>query len=228
MRGHSTVHLLTAMQHADGQFPSGGFAFSQGLEAASQLAAHLGGFDFAEFLHVQIRHRWTGSDRVALIRAYRLRGDLAALSVLDSEVEASTLTEGLRTGSRRNGSALLTAHERIGTPRAGEYRNLVKAGSALGHLSVVQGLVWQALELDETAAVAISGYQAITSLTTAAVRLGLIGAIEAQRLIAGSMPLVVDGCDVAVGDDEPLCSFVPLTEIAIASHGTTGQKLFSN
>lgn len=228
MTNPAIANLLLAFQHADSQFPSGGFAFSQGLEAASQLADRLGGFDFAVFLTTQIRHRWAEADRVALIRAHRLGGDLAALAVLDAEVEASTFMEGLRSGSRRNGTALLTAHARLGTQGAAGYRAMVRAGSAHAHLPVVQGLLWQALELDEASAVAISGYQAATSLTTAAIRLGLIGAIEAQRLIAGVMPLirVLGAADVA--DDEPIRSFVPQAEVAVALHGAGGQRLFSN
>ncbi|MGE0008165.1 MAG: urease accessory protein UreF [Parvibaculaceae bacterium] len=220
--------LLLALQHADSQFPSGGFAFSQGLEAASQLAERLGGFDFPGFLAAQVRHRWAEADRVALVRAHRAHGDLAALSALDAEVEASTFMEGLRSGSKRNGTALLTTHARIGTPGAPAYRAMVRAGEAHGHLAVVQGLLWRALDLDEATAVAMSGYQAVASLATAAIRLGLIGAIEAQRLIGEAMPLVRASGAIPVADDEPIRSFVPMAEVAVALHGASGQRLFSN
>ncbi|PSJ65183.1 urease accessory protein UreF [Kumtagia ephedrae] len=220
--------LLVALQHGDSQFPSGGFAFSQGLEASSQLAERLGAFDFAGFMRAQIRHRWAEADRVALVRAHRLRGDLARLAALDREVEASTLVEGLRAGSRRNGAALLTTHARIGTPGAAAYRAMLRDGAAPGHLAVVQGLLWQALGLDEATAVAISGYQAAASLATAAVRLGLVGAIEAQAELARMLPLIETGSAAPVADDEPIRSFIPLAEIAVALHGAAGQRLFSN
>lgn len=220
--------MLLAFQHVDSQFPSGGFAFSQGLEATSQLADLLGDVDFASFLTMQIRHRWAEADRVALVRAHRLRGDLSALAVLDAEVEASTFMEGLRLGSRRNGTALLTAHARIGTPGATSYRMMIRTGSAHGHLPVVQGLLWQALDLDEATVVAISGYQAVSSLTTAALRLGLIGAIDAQRMITGVLSMIQELGAVAIRDDEPICSFIPLVEVAVALHGAKGQRLFSN
>lgn len=228
MTGPPTSNLLLALQHADSQFPSGGFAFSQGLEAASQLADRLGGFDLAGFLAAQIRHRWADADRVALIRAHRLDGDLHRLAMLDAEVEASTFTEGLRTGSRRNGMALLTTHARTGTAGANDYRAMVRAGGVQGHLPVVQGLLWRTLGLDEATAVSMSGYQAAASLTTAAIRLGLIGAIEAQRLITRAMRLVESASATPVADDEPIRSFVPLAEIAVALHGASGQRLFSN
>ncbi len=221
-------NLLLALQHGDSQFPSGGFAFSQGLEAASQLADRLGNFDFASFLAAQIRHRWAEADRVALIRAHRIGGDLPTLAALDAEVEASIFMEGLRSGSRRNGMALLITHARIGTRGADSYRAMVRDRSAHGHLPVVQGMLWEALGLDQATTVGISGYQAAVSLTTAAIRLGLIGSIEAQHLIAGVMPLVQAQGAIQVADDEPIRSFVPLAEIAVALHGAIGQRLFSN
>jgi urease accessory protein len=220
--------LLIALQHSDSQFPSGSFAFSQGLEAASQLMDRLGTFTFAGFLEAQIRHRWAEADRVALVRAHRCGDDLGAIARLDAEVEASTLAEGLRAGSRRNGMALLTTHARIGTAGADGYRAMIRGGSALGHLPVVQGMLWQSLGLDEKTAVAISGYQAAASLATAAIRLGLIGAIEAQRHVAAMLPVIEAAGATPVGEDEPLRSFVPLAEIAVALHGATGQRLFSN
>jgi urease accessory protein len=228
MSAAGDLGLLVALQHGDSQFPSGGFAFSQGLEASSQLAERLGAFDFAGFVQAQIRHRWAEADRVAMVRAHRLRGDLARLAALDHEVEASTLIEGLRAGSRRNGAALLTTHARIGTPGAAAYRAMLRDGAAPGHLAVVQGLLWQALGLDEATAVAISGYQAAASLATAAVRLGLVGAIEAQAELARMLPLIETGSAAPVADDEPIRSFIPLAEIAVALHGAAGQRLFSN
>lgn len=220
--------LLLALQHADSQFPSGGFAFSQGLEAASQLVSRLGAFSFVGFLEAQIRHRWAEADRVALVRAHRCGGNVDALARLDAEVEASTLAEGLRAGARRNGLALLTTHTRIGTAGADTYRAMIRDGTAFGHLPVVQGMLWQSLGLDEKTAIAISGYQAAASLATAAIRLGLIGAIEAQRHVADMLPVIEAVAAMPISEDEPLRSFVPLAEIAVALHGVSGQRLFSN
>lgn len=219
--------LLVALQHADSQFPSGSFAFSQGLEALSLMQAELGPLDFAGFVEDQLLHRWAGSDRVALVRAHRAGGRLDRLAALDREVEASTIQEALREGSRRNGMALLTTHARLATHGAAAYRIMVRGGKGLGHLAIVQGLAWHALGMDEETAVLASGYQAVASLATAAVRLGLIGAIEAQAHVAALLPVVASAAVRPVGDDEVPASFIPLTEIAIAMRGG-GQRLFSN
>lgn len=220
--------MLRALQHADSQFPSGGFAFSQGLEASCLLEDEIGAFNLADFLVVHIRHRWAEADRVALVRAYRLGDDLNALAALDREIEASTFGELLRSGSRRNGMGLLTAHERMGNRTAAAFRSMIRAGEAMGHLALVQGMVWRSLDFDEDTAVLISGYQTIATLVTAAVRLGRIGAIEAQTLIGNTLSHVEEAALSPVGDDEPIRSFAPLVEIAIARRGSSGQRLFSN
>ncbi|CCB67148.1 MULTISPECIES: urease accessory protein UreF [unclassified Hyphomicrobium] len=224
----TTGLLLRAFQHVDSQFPSGGFAFSQGLEAASQLQDLLGPFDPETSVTVQINNRWAGADRVALVRAYRCGGDLSTLAEVDAEVEASTCNDLLRAGSRRNGIGLLTSHARIGRPEASRYREMIRSSLAFGHLTVVQGLIWRSLGIDESTAILMSGYQAATSLTTAAIRLGLVGAIEAQVVLERSLDRVAALADDPVATGQPLQSFIPLSEIAVAMHGTSGQRLFSN
>jgi urease accessory protein len=222
------LDMLLALQHGDSAFPSGGFAFSQGLEAASQLEDHLGPFDLETFIRSQIRHRWAEADCVAMIRSHRLGGDLAATMELDHEVEASTPVEPLRLGSRRNGMALLTAHGRMGTARASDYRSLVRDGRAPGHMAVVQGLVWHGIGLDEDTAISVSGYQCVMALATAAIRLGIVGAIEAQAIVGRCLPDLAEITAGDIGDDDRLSSFVPLAEIAVLLHGRSEQRLFSN
>ena len=67
--------LLAALQHGDSQFPSGGFAFSWGLEGllADGLMARE---DLAGFIEGQFCHRWGGFERVVIAQAHGLAGDL--------------------------------------------------------------------------------------------------------------------------------------------------------
>jgi len=163
-----------------------------------------------------------------MIRSHRLGDDLTATVNLDHEVEASIPIEPLRLGSRRNGMAMLTAHARMATPLASDFRNLVRAGHAPGHMAVAQGLVWRSIGLDEATAIAVSGYQCIMALATAAIRLGIVGAIEAQAIVGRALPLVTEISVETIGDRDRLSSFVPLAEIAVLLHGRSDQRLFSN
>jgi urease accessory protein len=225
-----TMDLLRAIQHADSGFPSGGFAFSQGLEGFAGMGARPGGDDIGRFVRTLLVLRWRTADRIALVHAFRAAaaGDWAAVAMIDREVEASTPVEALRIGSRRNGAALLTAHVRLGTPRAADYRMMVQRGTAPGHLAVVQGLLWSAIGVSEPAAIAMSGYGLMSALATAAVRLGLIGAIEAQRMVAALLPLVADAAATPVADDERMSSYTPFAEIAAMRHARQATRLFFN
>ena len=225
-----TIDLLRAIQHADSGFPSGGFAFSQGLEGFAGMGVRPSGKEIDRFVRTLLVVRWRTADRIALVHAFRAAGagDLAAVTTIDREVEISTLAEALRVGSRRNGAALLTAHVRLGTPRAADYRAIIHNGHALGHLAVVQGLLWNALGVSERAAIAMSGYGLVSALATAAVRLGLLGAIDAQRMVSGMLPLVADAAAAPVADGERMCSYTPFAEIAAMQHARQPTRLFFN
>lgn len=231
------LHRLIALQQADSAFPSGSFAFSNGIEGLAALLDGLGGAELSHAVEAILRHRWAASDRVALVLAHRANGDLARLARIDAAVEAACLPETMRTGSRRNGGALLAAHTRIGTPGADGLRTAVRDERLLGHLAVMQGALWQSLGLDETTVIEIAGYQCAAALVTAAVRLGQVGAIEAQRILSALMPVLaeiaarpVQGKIEDEGEAEGimLIAFTPLIEIATMRHASADLRLFAN
>ncbi|MDU6376159.1 MAG: urease accessory UreF family protein [Bradyrhizobium sp.] len=141
--------LLRAIWQADAAFPSGAFAFSYGIEGALALRPDMSLGEFERLCAAVLQQRWAGYDRIALQRAFRAGRDLDALAAVDREIEASTMIEALRAGSRRNGASFLAAHARLGQPLALKLRAQVKAGDCLGHIAVMQGAIWAALQLDE-------------------------------------------------------------------------------
>jgi len=222
--------LLTALQHADAAFPSGGFAFSSGVEGFAALPLPFDSDALARYVEATLRHRWAGTDRVALVHAYRSAGDLEQLAMVDEAIEATSLAEPFRTGSRRAGRALLTTHVRLATSGADSLRDAIADGRLLGHLATVQGCLWQSLGLSEGDAEAMAGYRAITGLVSAGVRLGLIGAIDAQTIISDMLPVLAELLDekVATASRIELMSFAPLIDIAAMRGAASGVRLFSN
>ena len=65
-----------------------------------------------------LQHRWVTSDRVAVALAHRASDDFDKLAEIDHAVEAATLAEPLRNGSKRNGNALLAAACPAWAPKA--------------------------------------------------------------------------------------------------------------
>jgi len=219
--------LLTALQFGDGQFPGGGFAFSWGLEslAADGLLTRA---EFARFLSGQLRQRWATCDRVIIAHAHAGSGDLPGLLTLDELTEALLTVEPLRTGSRRAGAALLGTHLRLGTPGASALKDAIDRGEAAGHLAVVQGVTLAGVGLDTVAALAVSAYGMAQSFCTAAIRLGLISHLDAQRALSGLRTSLARLLAEPVPALDDIHSFTPLAEIAAMRHTDQTQRLFSN
>lgn len=219
---------LRAIWQADGAFPSGAFAFSYGIEGAIALRPDMSLREFEGLVGAILRQRWAGYDRVAVVQAFRSHDDLAAIAALDGRVEASTLMERLREGSRRNGASFLASHARLGDPCARQLRDAVRAGHCLGHITVMQGAVWSSLGLDERLVQLCSGYTTVSGLITAAVRLGAVGALQGQQVLQHSLALIEEFATAAVPDDAELESFVPFLDIAAARHSDADLRLFAN
>lgn len=227
---------LIALQQGDTAFPSGSFAFSNGIEGLAAQEPGFGEAELARNVSAALDFRWAGTDRVALVLAHRTGADdavaLERLSAIDAAVEAASLSEPMRTGSRRNGASLLAAHARLGTPGAAALRAAVRTGTLFGHLATVQGALWRALGLSEERAASVAGYAFASGLTSAAVRLGLVGAIEAQRVLSGALPRIARILEHPVDDpqdeDIVLTGFTPLIEIAVMRQAQAELRLFAN
>ncbi len=221
--------MLLAMQQADAAFPSGAFAFSNGIEGLAALPYPFDRDALRRHAEAAIRHRWAGTDRVAMIMAHRAVDDLDRLGNVDDAIEAATLAEPMRTGSRRAGRALLTTHARLGTSQAYDLKTAIAGGHLIGHLATIQGCLWRAIGLSEREAIAISGYQTVSGLATAAVRLGRIGAIEAQGVLRDMLPVIAEYDTLPLqGADLLFDSMIPFIEIAAMRSAQAELRLFAN
>ena len=220
---------LLAIQQADAAFPSGAFAFSNGIEGLAALPFPFDGAALRRHAEAAIRHRWASTDRIALVQAHRADGMLERLAAIDAALECATLVEPLRTGSRRAGRALLASHARLGTIGAQSLRDVIADGRLIGHLATVQGYLWRAIGLSEAQAAAVAGYQVVSGLASAALRLGRIGAMEGQAVVRDMLP-VIAACDPIDADDEGLdfLSFVPFIEVAAMRSTSADLRLFAN
>ncbi|MFC7051494.1 urease accessory protein UreF [Hansschlegelia quercus] len=220
------IGALLAIWQADTAFPSGGFAFSNGLEGLAAAEGAFSADDLEAVIEGALRRRWASADRLAMVRAFDRAMDLDAVARVDHEVETTIVSEPFRAGSRRNGASLLASHVRIGTPGAGEWQALVRAGRAFGHLAVTQGVVWRGAGLDLTGAVLASGYMTISNYTTAAVRLGVVGAVAAQTIVRHLLPVLAELAASPLPDR--IESFSPRLDVAAARHARADLRLFSN
>lgn len=218
---------LLAIWQADSGFPNGSFAFSYGMEAIADLRGKFAPQALADLIESVLRLRWATFDRLLLLRAFRAGADLAELGTLDRTCEAMTLIEPHRLGTRRNGGSFVAAHARLGNPTAASLRDAIAAGDCLGHLPVMQGAIWRALQFDESSAQLASGYVTASGMIAAAVRLGAIGALQAQSALQSSLP-IIEQLVTEADDAAELSSFLPFIDIAAARHTRADLRLFVN
>ena len=221
------LKLLAALQHGDSFFPSGGFAFSNGLEGLQDDGRVVGAEDVEKVVGEQIIGRWASCDR-AFIAAAHDAADLDAIATLDRRLEAMTLPRELRDGSHRNGAALLRVHAELGTPRATEYRAVVRTDEAPGHLAIVQGLVLAGVSLLRDESLVVAAHSFAVGLLASAVRMGLIGHVAAQAAL-GRLHAVIDAAlATPLPAPETAHAFTPVTEIALMRHEVSTRRLFAN
>jgi urease accessory protein len=220
--------LLATLQNADSFFPGGGIAFSWGLETLITDRQVQRPEELAAFVAGQLEQRWAVCERPALVAAFRADGEMNRVGAIDRELEALTLAAELREGSRRAGAALLTVHERIGTAGAAGYRTAIRAGEALGHLPVVQGVVWRGGGMDEAATQAVSAHTFCVALLGAALRLGTIGHLQSQTFLLGLRGTIARLIAAPVPAVEDMYACTPATEIAAMRHEVQSGRLFAN
>lgn len=220
--------LLATLQNADSFFPGGGIAFSWGMEALITDRQVQGGEELAACIAGQLEQRWAVCDRPALVAAFRADAQMDRVAGIDRELEALTLAAELREGSKRAGTALLTVHERIGTPGAADYRTALRSGRALGHLPVVQGVVWRGAGMDEAASQAASAHTFCVALVGAALRLGAIGHLEGQSILLGLRAGIAGLIAAPVPPVDAMYACTPAAEIAAMRHEVQSSRLFAN
>lgn len=220
--------LLHAIWQADGTFPSGSFAFSYGVEGVAELGAVKDKPSLLSLVTTVLQLRWASFDRVALLRAFRSYTDIPKIARIDHDVEAGTFGDSMRSGSRRNGGSFLASHSALGNETATALRLSVRRKQCLGHIAVMQGAVWPTLGMDRRMVQIASGYMTASGIASAAVRLGVVGGMQAQGVVAEVLPLIEGLVARDVPDDASLSSFVPFLDIASARQAQASLRLFAN
>lgn len=230
-KNRDIASYLSFLQHGDSFFPSGTLAFSCGLESLTAQRKVTKLEELEEFIRSQLWGRWIGLDRPCLVAAHDVSGsrkDISRLIEIDQIVNANTLPLELRIGSIRAGHALLGVHKRMGTPYASDYRELIENGKALGHLPVIQGICWAGSGLNLLDAQLVGVHTLIVGLSSAAIRLGIIGHIDAQNLIKSLQEDIVKILSVDSVEPEDSWCFSPISDIAVMQHEFQDTRLFTN
>jgi len=225
-------HRLALMQLSDSFFPSGSFTLSHGLESLINSAQIRSPENFQEFLSLLLRNKVGSSDLVALTHAYRgsVANNLEEVRQADLRLFAHTLIQETREAQRRSGQALLmVARSTWLDSKLESLSTQLAAGQIQCLHPVVFAVVGHVAGLTESDTVFAFLHSFLTSLSSAAIRLGVLGHLRTQLILKNIAPEIEAVAKQA--EYMNLCSMwscTPAIDIAQMLHRRLPQRLFSN
>jgi urease accessory protein len=213
-----------AWQIVDSAFPTGAFAHSFGLEAAWQQGEVPDTAALREFVQEAIVQAGYGA--LPLVNA--LFADPRRLEALDGLADAFLSSHVANRASRVQGRTLVATMTRIWpTDDLRDLRDRVDRSHA--HVAPATGAAFRLAGLPLEIVQRVVLYGASRGVLSAAVRLGLAGSYEAQRLQHECVPWLdrtLERC--AHLDEEDLAQTAPLIDILQAAHDRLYSRLFQS
>lgn len=224
-----TLQLLTGFRFLDSFFPSGGFAFSSGLEAAVQGGMVRDAAGLQSFVSDSLRAGLGKREAVVVGLVLDAACDKALDRVieLDRQLHSMQLSRESRRASRQMGKqvARLAAEHFSGHAIIQDYLAVVEAERTFGHVPVSLGLTLHASGWGKQESIAGFLYQAVIGYNSAALKLLSIGQRESQRLLHEWTPLIAEISALAATATE-LSSWTPLHDIYAMRHARLESRLF--
>ena len=213
-------------QLADSGFPAGGFAHSGGLEASVQSGYVFDG----ESLRLFVRQTIAQAGRGAMPLVAAAHRNVQELGELDRLSEAFLSNPVANRASRVQGRAFLSTNARS-FPWAAlpPLEERVRNERLAGHHAPLFGAVLNILGVDRRETERLFLFLAARSVGAAAVRLGVIGAYEAQALqtlVADDIDRTIDRCaDLQPSD---ISQTTPITDLCQSTHDRLYSRLFQS
>ena len=211
-------------QVVDSAFPTGAFAHSGGLESAWHHGEIAHPDAFRAFLDAAIQQ--AGFAALPLLNAaYRSPHEL---ETLDRLADAFLLNAVANRASRIQGRTLAATAARVWP--SDDIADLKRrAGRTHAHVAPLSGAVWRAIGLPLQTAQKVVLYAAARSVLTAAVRLGIVGSYEAQRLQYACGPhldAIAVRCAALTPHD--LAQTAPILDLLQSAHDRLYSRLFQS
>ena len=214
----SLPSLLRLLQLADSAFPSGAYAFSDGLETLTVRGEVRSAADLSAFLSGQLSHGWGQQDAPACALAWK--ADTAGLNELDALLDDLKLVRGPREASLRVGANLRRAALHL-------WPDELTSLSPTRHHATTFGAIAAALGASQAATVTAYVSSWLLGRVAAATKLMKLGGLDAQRATRLAENTARHCIQNALNDElDDLGGFSPLLDIAATEQAGLESRLF--
>ena len=220
------------MQLSDSFFPSGSYTLSHGLEFLVQSERIKQPEDLVSFLRILLHNKIGTCDLVALIHSYKGIADenLTKIRQVDARLFAQTAIAVSRQTQCQSGRALLMVAQSTWHNKQLETLAKDRLNNNFNCLHpVVFGVVGSiaGLNLTDTALAFLHGF--VTGLLGAAIRLGILGHLQAQQIslsLAEDLEVIVLAASSM--DLDLMYSCTPEIDLAQMRHARLNTRLFAS
>jgi urease accessory protein len=221
---NSELRPWLAWQLVDSAFPTGGFAHSSGLESAWQHGEIAAAGDLRIFLRWSVQQ--AGHATLPLVNAAHDAPD--RFEELDALTDAFLINAVANRASRVQGRTLVATTARIWPSEPLELLKARAAGSC-AHVAPTAGAAFRLLGVPLATVQQVVMFGVVRGIISAAVRLGIAGTFEAQRLQWECGPWldeVLSRCGGLREDD--LAQTAPVLDLLQAGHDRLYSRLFQS
>ena len=227
-----TAQKLAMMQLSDSFYPTGSFTLSHGLETLVQGGKVESMGQLQIFLQLLLTKKVGTTDVVALIHSHRgsSQNDIAAIYEADRRLYLQTAIAKQRETQRQSGRALLMV---AGNTWDSDILNTLKQETAKDNIHclhpVIFGAVSAIVGITEQNAVLAFLHSLVTSIISAAIRLGIVGHLQGQQVLfnlASNIESV--WLEASTMNLNQMRSGTPAIDLAQMQHPQLSQRLFAN
>ncbi|HEY2384918.1 MAG TPA: urease accessory UreF family protein [Terriglobia bacterium] len=221
-----SLRFIRSLQVTDSFFPVGAFAYSDGLETAAAAGRVRDAVSLDGWIKHFLECVFVPCEGLALVKCmFALRkNDFETLHRIDEELTAIRPAAAVRASSSGVGRRLLSLYAAMADGARVPWNAVTLPHS---NAAAAYALVYFHAGLDERTAALAFGYNRLTGIVSAALRLISMGQQEGQNLLTknlNKLPAAVDG--ILEQRDEPLRSFNPLLDIEQMNHQYVYSRMF--
>jgi len=220
------LQFIRTLQVVDSFLPVGAFAYSEGLETAATAGRVRDAASLNEWMAHFLESVFVPCEGLALVKCMLAlkRGDLDSLSRLDEELTAIRPSASVRKASTGIGKRLLSIYSSVYGDECAPWRPVTLPHS---NAAAAYALVFFHFGIRERDGALAFGYNRLTGMVSAALRLIAMGQQEGQILLTENMNRLPDAVErILQMTDQPLCSFNPLLDIEQMNHQYVYSRLF--